>query len=851
VVFTQAEENFSVDRGLQNIETDQIEKLKLEGNVVLGDFIFNTIDEFGIVWVLTDLDGWWTTPPSDVKVIERGFGDGSYEVSGRYTSRVINFRGSFLTPDPKLVEAARDRLISACDLVRVGAWLKTGTSPIRASYVYLSGDVNFDTVNTRGRTNFSIALRAPDPIKYSWNGREPDGYDFFELPVKNTSSGATGTGVVENIGNYPVPCIFEITGPFQAPGTLFNRATDELIIITQSLKGTVARSVVNKELNFNVNNLTDVVTLTTTVPHDYSVGNSVFISGIGEPFDGDQVITSVPTSTTLTYNVSAADIRPVSFKQYDDGVATLETTDVHGFAVGNRVVVNGVDGLFDTSSAVVLSVPTPKSFTYAAGRSTPQTVSSTQLTSNIATLSTTQNHGFIVGEDVTVSGAGVNFNGTFEITAVPSTSSFSYAATRTNSRGIVSKSMSNDIVTLTTSDEHGFVPDEGVNVAGVDLSLNGGYVISNTTRTTFSYRRRRVTEIPVTIKASAGNVATLTTNDAHGFVVGEKVKVENVDERYNGVYTITSLPSNTSFTYANTGTDQISTSVSSGRVRAFSRKVKNREVIGNVAFLITDAAHGAIFGETITVTGMGAPFDGTHNISSIPFLNVVAYNVTSPNVALEAPFVIRKVSRASEVVTLTTAVAHGYSVGQSIRVSGFGDESFDGTFTVAAVPSATQLTYATPGGGNFAEADAPNDAEVIKDFGFVEMPGVISETAVVGGLATVGGSLPFTSAAGSASVELSLAKRPAAGNAIRPNNVQFTPGLSGATAVVGADVLEIDTKDHVVSFNGSVQNARGRVDVLADFIKLAPGFNTIEFEDKGNPEGEATLRVFYRSGWLG
>lgn len=850
MVFTQAEENFSVDRGLQEIQPNEIEKLKLRGDVVLGDFVFNTIDEYGIVWVLTELDGWWTAPPSDVKVIERGFGDGSYEVAGRYNSRVVSLEGSFLTPDPKLVEEARDRLIAATDLARIGAWLRTGTDPVRASYVYLSGDINFDTVTVRGRTNFSVSLRAPDPIKYSWDDRDPEGYSFFELPIKNSSTGADGVGIVENIGNYPVPCTFEITGPFQGPGTLFNRSTQELIIITQSLKGRISKSVVNKELNFNVGNLTDIARLTTTEPHDYSTGNSVFISGAGVPFDGDQIITSTPTSTTFTYEVSAANIRQVSFKKYDEGIATLETSNSHGFSAGNVVVIRGVDGLFDTTSAVVLSTPTSKTFTYSVGRSTPQTISSTQLTSNIATLSTTQNHGFIVGEDVTIAGAGVNYNGTYEITSIPSNTTFNYAATRTNSKEINSKKMLDDVVTLGTTEEHGFVPDEGVNVAGVDLSLNGGYVISNVTRTTFSYRRRRASEIRVSIRARTDNVVTLTTVDAHGFVVGEKVKIENVDPNYDGVYLILSLPSNTSFTYTNAGDNIVSTSVSSGRVRSFSRKLKNREVIGNVATIITDAVHGAIFGEQITVIGMGAPFDGTHIISEIPFLNVINFPVDNVNIALEAPYVVRKVSRTSEIVTLITAVAHGYSVGQVIRVTGI-DPSFDGTFAITAIPNSTTIRYATPGGGNFDEADAPGDAEVIKDFGFVEMLGVIDEIAVSGGLATVGGSLPFTSATASASVEQTLARRQSSGNAIKPNNVQFTPGLTGATAVVSADLLEIDTKDHVVAFNGSVQNARGRIDVLADFIKLAPGPNIIEFEDNGNPESDSTLRIFYRSGWLG
>lgn len=851
MVFTPAEEAYSVNRGLQNLESNEIEKLRLRGDIVLGDFIFNTIDSSGIVWVVTDIENWWAPPPSDVDVIERGFGDGAYEVIGRYNSRPLVLEGVFLAPDPALVEAARDRLVEACNLVRTGAWLKTGTSPIRASYVYLGGDVTIDTVNTRGRTEFSISLRAPDPIKYAWNEAAPDGYEFAEIPVKNSALGYNGQGIVQNIGNYDVPCILEITGPFAAPGTLFNRTTNELILITQSLKGRLSRAIVNKELNFDVPSLTDIARLTTTEPHDFSVGNSVYISGMGAPFDGDQVITSVPTSTTFTFTTSAADVEPVSFKTFNNGTATLETTQEHGFTAGQTVVVNGVDALFDTTGAVILTTPTAKTFTYAASRSTPQTLSSAQLTSNIATLSTTQAHGFIVGEEVIISGAGVNYDGTFEILSVPTETSFTYAFTRTNSREVTNKVMANDFVTLTTSGTHGFVEDESVNVSDVDLSLDGGYTIDSVTTDTFTYRRPRFTEIDVTVKALNSNVATITTNGAHGFVEGEKVKIDNVDSTFNGTYTITSLPSNTTFTFDKTASDLVSTTVTQGRVRAASRKIKNREIIGNVATLITDAAHGAIFGEEITVTGMGAPFDGTHTITGIPFLNVINFELVNPNIDLEQPYVVRKVARtAGGVTTLTTAVAHGYSVGQEIRVSGI-DSSFNGTYTITAVPSATKLSYLTPGGGELNEADAPNGAEVIKDFGFFEMPGTINSTAVSGGLATVGGSLPFAAVTGSASVSNVISRRPAAGNAIKTNNVQFTPGLSGATAIVSADILEIDTKDHVVAYNGSVQNARGRVDVLADFIKLAPGFNQLEFEDTGDPEGEATLRVYYRSGWLG
>ncbi len=55
--YTQGQENFYVDRGLTPLQTNYIEKLKLQANIILGDFIFNTIDDDGVVWVVTDIEG--------------------------------------------------------------------------------------------------------------------------------------------------------------------------------------------------------------------------------------------------------------------------------------------------------------------------------------------------------------------------------------------------------------------------------------------------------------------------------------------------------------------------------------------------------------------------------------------------------------------------------------------------------------------------------------------------------------------------------------------------------------------------------------------------------------------------
>ena len=80
----------------------------------------------------------------------------------------------------------------------------------------------------------------------------------------------------------------------------------------------------------------------------------------------------------------------------------------------------------------------------------------------------------------------------------------------------------------------------------------------------------------VSNKAVTTNVVTLTTSAAHGFEIGDSVVVTGVDATLNGTYTITAVPSTTSFRYAKTTGDVASTAVSpvgAATVSANSREV--------------------------------------------------------------------------------------------------------------------------------------------------------------------------------------------------------------------------------------------------------------------------------------
>jgi hypothetical protein len=68
--------------------------------------------------------------------------------------------------------------------------------------------------------------------------------------------------------------------------------------------------------------------------------------------------------------------------------------------------------------------------------------------------------------------------------------------------------------------------------------------------------------VSINNKALTSNVATLTTTAAHGLSTGMEITITEVDATFNGEYTITGVPTTTTFTYAKTASNVASTAVS-------------------------------------------------------------------------------------------------------------------------------------------------------------------------------------------------------------------------------------------------------------------------------------------------
>lgn len=160
-----------------------------------------------------------------------------------------------------------------------------------------------------------------------------------------------------------------VNAPFIFTGADSVSLTNDLGLVTEgkyTLPGLIpTRTVVNKSL---VNN---VATLQTSVPHLFLVGDSVVVAGIDATFNGTYTITAV-TSDTFSYaktagNVPSARIGDQTFsisnKVLTSEVATLTTTATHPFLVGQTAVVTGVDSTFN--GTYVITAVTSNTFSYA------------------------------------------------------------------------------------------------------------------------------------------------------------------------------------------------------------------------------------------------------------------------------------------------------------------------------------------------------------------------------------------------------------------------------------------------------------------------------------------------------
>lgn len=349
--YNQSVETNITNEGLRSLLPGDIETkpyvtgLKLQADVSINGLVLNTIDENKVVWVCTDIEGWWNLPDPEIPDIPRGLDDGSYDVRGRWRARDLTLRGSILPPTPALGATARQTLIEALALVYTGGWLLVDESPLKSAYVRLYGRPTIENVNARGRINFTLPLRSADPLKYSWNPDDANGIETTSLtPV---AIGNTASTTISNDGNTNVAVVFSITGPMTAPAYIKNTTTDQTIKVIKNLRDATYTAATTHR-----SRTSGVSTITTTSNHSFLVGDIVTVANVAIlTFNGDFTVTGV-TDTTVSY---ADPGKTIASAVLTSNVVTV-TAASHGFSNGESIYVSSLgypyDGTYTISNAL-------------------------------------------------------------------------------------------------------------------------------------------------------------------------------------------------------------------------------------------------------------------------------------------------------------------------------------------------------------------------------------------------------------------------------------------------------------------------------------------------------------------
>lgn len=186
---------------------------------------------------------------------------------------------------------------------------------------------------------------------------------------------------------------------------------------------------------------------------------------------------------------------------------------------------------------------------------------------------------------------------------------------------------------------------------------------------------------PVASAVRASNVITVTTAGAHDFDAGDPVTLAGLsDGSFNGSFSVSSVTGNVSFTVAQNGPDG---STSGGTAWAAGQAGSAESVL--LLMVQTSVPPSAY---TLAEHRLLAGTDP----SSIAF-NLLMEAMLGWGIYVSINRTLSGSVRASGVSTLQTSSQHSFTVGTPITVSGVADPSFNGSFTVTAVPGPTSISY--------------------------------------------------------------------------------------------------------------------------------------------------------------
>jgi hypothetical protein len=260
---------------------------------------------------------------------------------------------------------------------------------------------------------------------------------------------------------------------------------------------------------------------------------------------------------------------------------------------------------------------------------------------------------------------------------------------------------------ISIADTTGPVLIEG-NTVGTDVT--GKHAIGNTNGVVISNSSGVTVGVPVVTIADTngatefGSTVTITTMDPHPFVAGQQVVIAGVGVLgYNGTFTITSVPTATTFTYTASTTGLVASGGGLATVVPVTTIADTNGATesGSTVTITTTDPHPFVAGQQVVIAGVGVQgYDGTFTITSVPTATTFTYTASTTGLAASGggrafvgPNVISGATESGSTVTITTTAPHLFVAGQQVVIAGVGVLGYNGTFTITSVPTATTFTY--------------------------------------------------------------------------------------------------------------------------------------------------------------
>jgi hypothetical protein len=243
------------------------------------------------------------------------------------------------------------------------------------------------------------------------------------------------------------------------------------------------------------------------------------------------------------------------------------------------------------------------------------------------------------------------------------------------------------------------------------------------------------------VVVSSGTATVTLQNMEYAFPVGSSVRLVFATTsmyQYNGYYTIATANGTDQFTITSSGipngtyidvtiyvrvdtydyvrqlvdeilSDFSGTTFPNTEIEPSQRldlAVTNKALTGNVATFTTASAHGLIPTQTVNVFNVDSTFDGVHDVVSIPTSTTFTANITATNVASTAVSAVTKTVTSKSITnfvgTITTSAAHGFSIGDTVVISG-ADGSSKAISNKQLTNNVATLTTSTPHGANIGD----------------------------------------------------------------------------------------------------------------------------------------------------